>query len=79
VRIYVLHFATLKEIVEVKTAGINKQTIVNIMSLSVEEVVDKIRTMLQSYEPEKVSRVFIPKSNGKVRPLGIPTIWDRIF
>lgn len=70
-----------KEVRENKgSAGIDNITFEMIEEYGVEEYLLDIQEDLQNkkYRPKPVKRVYIPKPDGKQRPLGIPTIRDRI-
>lgn len=60
--------------------GIDKMTVQEIeywFEQYQEELISKI--MKKQYRPMPVKRVYIPKPNGKQRPLGIPTVVDRVI
>lgn len=62
-----------------KTAGTDGKTIQDLEKWQTETLVNHIRKKLEYYEPQAIRRVEIPKPNGKKRPLGIPTIMDRLI
>lgn len=61
-----------------KTKGVNSTTIVEMGEKRPEELVAYVRKRLQNFNPHAVRRVEIPKPDGRMRPLGIPTMEDRI-
>lgn len=74
-----LAYRTIKSNKGSKTAGTDGKTIKDIEKLSDNELVTEIQNKLKNYRPKKVRRKFIEKDNGKLRPLGIPCILDRII
>lgn len=62
-----------------KTAGTDGKTIQDLEKWQTETLINHIRKNLEYYEPQTIRRVEIPKPNGKKRPLGIPTIMDRLI
>ena len=62
------------------TSGIDKMTVDGLDTYFNEhrnEIITSI--MNKTYKPQPVRRVYIPKPNGKLRPLGIPTVVDRVI
>ncbi len=62
-----------------KTAGTDGKTIQDLEKWQTETLINHIRKKLKYYKPQAIRRVEIPKPNGKKRPLGIPTIMDRLI
>ena len=61
-----------------KTAGADGKTIDNMKNWSSKNLVAHIQKSFEWYTPGKVRRVEIPKGDGRMRPLGIPNIKDRL-
>lgn len=62
-----------------KTQGTDGETIADLEKWQTDTLIKHIRKKLAFYQPQAVRRVEIPKANGKTRPLGIPTIMDRLI
>jgi group II intron reverse transcriptase/maturase len=61
-------------------AGVDAQTIAAVEQSGVELFLEELGTALRAgtYRPLAVKRRYIPKADGKKRPLGIPTVRDRV-
>jgi RNA-directed DNA polymerase len=64
-----------------KAPGIDQRTVESYSKQEIKEAIHQLVTSLKThqYKPQPVRRVYIPKANGKQRPLGIPTVMDRIL
>jgi group II intron reverse transcriptase/maturase len=58
------------------TPGVDGTRVTDLGSADIENVIQQL--MARTYHPQPVRRVYIPKANGKLRPLGIPTALDRL-
>ena len=62
-----------------KTPSLNGITIDNLKEGNKQAVINLIKQTLENYTPDKVKNVTIPKTNGKTRTLGIPSVIDRVI
>ena len=61
-------------------AGVDKMTLAAVEDYGVARMLDELAVDLRAgtYRPSAVRRVDIPKPDGRLRPLGIPTVRDRV-
>jgi RNA-directed DNA polymerase len=62
------------------SAGVDAQTIAEVERLGVGKLLKELQIELRAgkYRPKAVLRRYIPKADGRKRPLGIPTVRDRV-
>lgn len=81
---YLLDVPNLKECYGLlkrdKAAGIDGVSVEEYgedLEKNLENLVEKMKR--QAYKPQPVRRTYIPKANGKLRPLGIPSVEDKVI
>jgi RNA-directed DNA polymerase len=76
----ILHYAYARCKANGGAAGVDGQTFADIESYGVRRWLDELTNQLrkETYQPQPVRRMLIPKGDGKQRPLGIPCIRDRV-
>jgi len=67
-------------IVNKGSPGVDNESIEDILARGKELVLRELHEQLKAgkYRPRKVKRIYIPKPDGRQRPLGIPTVRDRV-
>lgn len=74
--LYALAYQMLSKKMGNSTKGTDGESIDGMSIKRVQSVIDKLRD--ESYQPHPAKRIYIPKKNGKQRPIGIPAFTDKL-
>lgn len=72
-------FECFRELKTHKAPGVDKRTLESYNEEEIRQALNQTASDMKNhrYRPQPVRRVFIKKANGKLRPLGIPTVIDK--
>jgi group II intron reverse transcriptase/maturase len=74
--LYIIAYERIKSSPGNMTAGTDAATIDGFSTKKIEVIINAMRD--ESFQFDRARRIYIPKANGKLRPLGIPTAKDKV-